>query len=318
MSSLELSDDGDSGTDLLQASSARIEALLTASAVGGVIAQERAEELVRVVVDLYGTGIERMLDLLHDAGRLDDAALEALAADPLVSGLLLVHGLHPDDVETRVARALDSVRPYLGSHGGDVELVEITDEGVVRLRLKGSCDSCASSSVTLELAVDGAVRDAAPEITDIEVIPAEKPAKGLISLSSLRLRTGSSGAAGASWHTLDGADDLPEGRAEARVVGSVSVVVCRIGSDLFAFRDRCPSCATALSGGSVHRMAGAPVGTGVLRCSGCGHHFDVRRGGAGLDGPPDAPEMLEPLPLLIRDGEVQVALSVDDPAPVPA
>ena len=73
-----------------------------------------------------------------------------------------MHGLHPDDVETRVARALDGVRPYLGSHGGDVELVGLTDDGVVRLRMLGSCDGCPSSSVTLTLAVETAIRDAAP------------------------------------------------------------------------------------------------------------------------------------------------------------
>ena len=71
-----------------------------------------------------------------------------------MASLLLVHGLHPYDVETRVARALDGVRPYLGSHGGDVELLGVTDDGVVRLRLLGSCDGCPSSSVTLKLAVE--------------------------------------------------------------------------------------------------------------------------------------------------------------------
>ena len=56
-----------------------------------------------LVTNLYGAGLERMLDVLADAGRLDRVALDALAADELVSGLLLVHGLHPHDVDTRVA-----------------------------------------------------------------------------------------------------------------------------------------------------------------------------------------------------------------------
>ena len=80
-----------------------------------------------------------------------------------------MHGLHPDDVGTRVARALDGVRPYLGSHGGDVELVGLTDDGRVRLRMLGSCDGCPSSSVTLTLAVETAIRDAAPEVSGIDV-----------------------------------------------------------------------------------------------------------------------------------------------------
>jgi len=138
----------------------RIELLLEASAAAGPVARERAEELVRLVVELYGAGLERVLELVHEAGALDDDLAEALAGDELVSSLLVVHGLHPYAVRERVERALEGVRPYLGSHGGDVRLLEVTDDGVVRLQLLGSCDGCASSSATLELAVDGAIRAA--------------------------------------------------------------------------------------------------------------------------------------------------------------
>ena len=148
----------------LRATGDRINTLLEASAAGGVVARERAEELVRLVADLYGAGLERVLTIVHEAGRLDDEVLDALAGDDLVSSLLLVHDLHPYDVRTRVEQALQGVRPYLGSHGGDVELLEVTDDDVVRLRLLGSCDGCASSSVTLKLAVEGAIEAAAPEI----------------------------------------------------------------------------------------------------------------------------------------------------------
>ena len=294
--------------DVMRSSGARIEALLTASSAGGAVARERAEELVRTVVELYGAGLERAMEVLHEAGRLDDAALDALAADELVAGLLLIHGLHPYDVRTRVARALDSVRPYLGSHGGDVELVEITDDGVVRLRLTGSCDGCASSAATLELAVDGAVRDAAPEVCDIEVVvpaPAAKSAGATIPVSSLMVRTAARTAAPAGWHVLASADRLVEGRADSRVVGDLPVAVCTVGTELFAFRDRCPSCASAISGAVLQRRAGAAIGSAVLRCPGCGHHFDVRRAGVGIDDPT---ETLDPLPLLVREGVVQIAV----------
>jgi len=165
----DIATDVRSGRERINQAGERIEALLTASAAGGALAQERAEELMHVVVDLYGAGLERLLEVLHDAGRLDDTALDALAADPLVAGLLLVHGLHPDDMNTRVARALDEVRPYVGSHGGDVELVDITDEGVVRLRLAGLGVGCGSAATTVEAAVQGAIRDAAPEVGAIEI-----------------------------------------------------------------------------------------------------------------------------------------------------
>jgi Fe-S cluster biogenesis protein NfuA len=168
---------GTEGTPLppdLRATGERIEVLLEAASAGGRVARERAEELVRLVVDLYGAGLERLLEIVHEAGRLDDDLLDRLAADDLVAGLLAVHGLHPDDVVTRVARALESVRPYLGSHGGDVELVGLTDDGSVTLRMLGSCDGCPSSAVTLTLAVETAIRDAAPEVTAVLVV--ETPA----------------------------------------------------------------------------------------------------------------------------------------------
>src|SRR5688500_10644675 len=132
----------------LRATGERIETLLEAASTGGRVARERAEELVRLVVDLYGAGLERLLEIVHEAGRLDDDLLDRLTGDDLVASLLAVHGLHPHDVATRVVWALDGVRPYLGSHGGDVEFLGITDDGVVRLRMVGSCDGCPSSSVT--------------------------------------------------------------------------------------------------------------------------------------------------------------------------
>src|SRR5262249_42532332 len=75
---------------------------------------------------------------------------------------------HPLDVGTRVRQALERVRPQLGAHGGDVSLLGVWD-GVVRLRLEGSCHGCPSSTVTMKLAIEQAVTEAAPEVTAIEV-----------------------------------------------------------------------------------------------------------------------------------------------------
>ena len=94
--------------------------------------------------------------------------LDRLTADPLVEGLLLLHGLHPLDVDARIQRALDQVRPYLGSHAGGVQYLGVSD-GVARLRLEGSCHGCPSSTVTVQLAIEGAVQDAAPEVTEVVV-----------------------------------------------------------------------------------------------------------------------------------------------------
>ncbi|MCU1352581.1 MAG: hypothetical protein JWM05_1790 [Acidimicrobiales bacterium] len=146
----------------------RIEALLDASrASPDRRAAERAEELVRVVTDLYGAGLARVVALVGE--RAPDL-VGVLARDQLVAGLLAVHDLHPDGLTPRVEAALDSVRPLLAGHGGDVELLDVdAGAGAVRLRLLGSCDGCPSSASTLRHAVEEAIVAAAPEVGIIDV-----------------------------------------------------------------------------------------------------------------------------------------------------
>lgn len=284
----------------------RIEHLLEASAAAGPIARERAEELVRLVVELYGAGLERVLELAYDAGALDDDLLASLAADELVSSLLLVHGLHPYGVEERVERALDGVRPYLGSHGGDVALLEVTEDGVVRLELLGSCDGCASSSVTLELAVEDAIHAAAPEILRIEVEEREKPASsGVIPVESLtaRLRTPEQ-SGGVVWTVAPQLDELAVGELLRTTLAGQHVVFCRLLSGVYAYRDSCAACGATFEGAGLARAPSTP-GSAALTCHSCGAHFDVRRAGVDLQEPE---RHLEPVPLLERDGVVEVAV----------
>jgi Fe-S cluster biogenesis protein NfuA/nitrite reductase/ring-hydroxylating ferredoxin subunit len=296
----------------LRSTGDRIEQLLTATDSAGPVARERAEELVRLVVDLYGAGLERLLEVVYDAGALGDQVLDRLAADDLVSGLLLVHGLHPYGVEDRIARALDDVRPYLGSHGGDVELLDVSDDGVVRLRMLGSCDGCPSSAVTLQLAVEGAITAAAPEVTAVEVSEAPSEAvASLIPLEALTVRLREPGSAGSTWTAAMAVDAVPSGRLVAVTVAGHDIVLCRIGATPYAYGTCCPGCATSLAGAAVERRLGDPVGTAVLTCSGCRQHFDVCRAGACLD---DAALHLEPVPLLVRDGVIEVAVRAS-PAP---
>jgi Fe-S cluster biogenesis protein NfuA/nitrite reductase/ring-hydroxylating ferredoxin subunit len=298
----------------LRSTGDRIETLLEASSSGGVLARERAEELVRLVADLYGAGLERMMDILYEEGVLTDAVLDRYAADDLVASLLLVHGLHPYDVETRVQRALDTVRPYLASHGGDVELLGITGSGVVRLRLLGSCDGCASSSATMSLAVEDAVSSAAPEVTGFEVDspsgPPAAPARGLIPLEVVRHEHPAQPDPGrGAWRAVPGATDLPAGGLLGTTVAGVAIIVCRIGADLFAFRDECARCGATLADAVLERRMGAAVGTAILRCPSCRSHYDVRQAGMATD---HSGSQLAPLPLLSRQGRIEVAVPARD------
>ena len=135
-----------------------------------------AIELMQSLMSLHGAGIERMMEIVFDAGEAatGGALIDRFAEDEVVASLLLLYDLHPLDVETRVAQALDKVRPSLDSHGGNVELLGIND-GVVRLKLHGSCQSCSSSTETLKRSIEEAIYEAAPEITAIEAEQMDAP-----------------------------------------------------------------------------------------------------------------------------------------------
>jgi Fe-S cluster biogenesis protein NfuA len=158
---------------------ARIDALLAEAEALPGRPGELLGELAGALVDLYGEGLARIVSGLNG-----DAV--ALAADEVIAHLLLLHGLHPVPLETRVRTALAEVAPYLGSHGGGVELVGV-DGGVVRLRLEGSCNGCPSSAVTLKLAVEEAIHKAAPDVERIEAEGAVAPAPAAPGLLQIEI-----------------------------------------------------------------------------------------------------------------------------------
>jgi Fe-S cluster biogenesis protein NfuA/nitrite reductase/ring-hydroxylating ferredoxin subunit len=285
----------------------RIQTLLDASAVSGTAVRERTEQLAGELTDLYGTALERMVSIAAESA---PELVGAFAADELVASLMLVHGVHPHGVERRIEDALDSVRPYLGSHGGDVTLLEVVDD-VVRLRFTGSCKSCPSSAVTLEFAVEDAVRAAAPEITTIEVVAAEpdSAAAAVISADSLmsRIRT-KDNASTVSWYPVPDIGELDSGEVGGFLVAGVPILVCRVGDDLFAYHDRCGRCDDSMAGALLHRPMGAPIGQAVLRCPRCHARFDAVHAGAGLDDNAEQATHLDPIPLLLRDGALSVAV----------
>jgi len=153
-----------------RASGERVEALLAELRTrAGTQAGQVAEELVGCLVDLYGGGLAAIVAIVaadHDAG---PRLLDALAGDPLVESLLLVHDLHPLDADARISRALDRVRPRLGAHAGTIEYLGIDDQGIAGLRVAAGGHACGSSTSTVRRAVEEAVAEAAPELTGVRV-----------------------------------------------------------------------------------------------------------------------------------------------------
>jgi Fe-S cluster biogenesis protein NfuA len=280
----------------VRSAGARVEELLDGLRAGPPSAALAAEELVGLLVGLYGGGLAAIVELLGEQGEAGAAMLAALADDPRVEGLLLLHDLHPLDVDARIQRALDRVRPYLGSHAGGVQYLGVTD-GVARLRLEGSCDGCPSSTVTVELAIRGAVEDAAPEVTAVVVegvAPAPEP--GLLQIGRRPADGPPAGDAGGGWILLP---DLgpPSSRPVSAAAGGTAVLVCSVRGTLYAYLDACASCGSSMARGQLAREE--------LTCPACGAVYNVRMAGQGVLDPA---LHLDPLPLLADSRGVRVAM----------
>jgi len=129
--------------------------------------RDAALQLVQGTMEFHAAGIDRMMEIASASGDEGWRIIDRFALDDLVGNLLILHGLHPLDVDTRVRNALEKVRPYLQSHGGNVELIDIA-ESTVRLRLIGTCNGCPSSSLTLKNAIEKAIFEMAPDVTRIQ------------------------------------------------------------------------------------------------------------------------------------------------------
>lgn len=251
---------------------------------------QRVDELIRLILQLYGSGLEQVLEIAADAGPSGQALIDRFTRDELIASLLVLHGLHPEDFATRVSNALTRVRPYLGSHGGNVELVEADpDSGVVRLRMEGSCETCPSSTLTVKLAVEGAIREAAPELTAVEVEGAE---------ASVHHGMNGLGEHAPKWRALDDVPLLAAGDVTAIDAGGAHILLCRVGSSLYAYRDCCPGCDAPIHGGTLE--------VSTLTCPSCGQRYDVRLAGRSAE---NAQIHLEPVPLLEDGAGVRIALA---------
>jgi Fe-S cluster biogenesis protein NfuA len=159
------------------------------------------KNLVQSLMDLHGAALEKALDIVADAGEPGMSIIDRLGRDSLVSSVLILYGLHPEDIETRVAKAVDRVRPQLRKQGCEVELLSITD-GAIRLRVETGSHTCGSTAKTLQATLEGAMYDAAPDLTSLVIGGFdEKPASGFVALDKLM-----SGAAGQVVLTPQGTD----------------------------------------------------------------------------------------------------------------
>jgi Fe-S cluster biogenesis protein NfuA/nitrite reductase/ring-hydroxylating ferredoxin subunit len=279
--------------------------------IGDPAARRTAEELLAAVLELHGEGLGRIGHALDEAGEAGVKVKQELLEDGVVSSLLLIHDLYPVGLEERVRDALDGVRPYMESHGGDVDLLEVSD-GVARIQLRGSCDGCPASASTLELAIKQALEETAPDLIGLEVEGVIESGPPEISGTPLPvINVGANGANGETnggpaaaeprprprWLEPDGLQRPADGELSVADADGMPIVVANVGGSLLAFRNSCASCESELSEGALKG--------GVLACPSCERRYYLPRAGRSMDS---EQLLLEPVPLLDQGGVVTVAV----------
>lgn len=144
-----------------------------------------AKDMVQSLMDLHGAALEKALDIVAEAGDPGMAIIDRLGRDSLVSSVLILYGLHPDEIETRVVKAVDRLRSQLRKQGCEIELAGVND-GAIRIHVEGSSHTCGSTAKTVQATVEGAIYDAAPDLASLVIEGLEeKPASGFVALGNL-------------------------------------------------------------------------------------------------------------------------------------
>ena len=253
--------------------------------------QVKAMAMKSAIEEFHKLGLTKIVQRLKNDPRGKELLLE-LAEDPTVYALFSMHNLVRADLRTRVARVIEMVRPYMQSHGGDVELVEVAQDTVF-LRLTGSCNGCSMSAVTLRNGVEEALQQHVPEIQKIEVISAE-PANNLVPVEALR------GVAKEEpgWVAGPQLAEVREGEPFRMEFAGGNVLIVKFRSHLQAYRNQCAHLGLPLDGARIDPE------TGVLTCPWHGFRFDCTTGECIT-----APEaQLEALPLRVDNGRIKVRI----------
>ena len=262
-------------------------------------ARGSAVDAIQALLQIHGDCLDRIMRIVAANPAEGENLVYRLGDDELVSCVLMLHGLHPVPIETRVERALVKVRPYMDSHGGNVALVAI-EGGIVHLRLEGSCHGCGSSAMTMKYAVEEAIMEYAPDVAGIVTDGVEELAvqPAFVPLSAFENPPGN-GIGG--WHEVREAQSIGLGQVRGLVEGNLAMLVCRLDGNWYAYLDQCPGCGNALG---EARLEGT-----VLTCPSCQKRYDARQAGRCLDQ--DATRLhLDPLPLLVDKGVVRVATPI--------
>jgi hypothetical protein len=143
-------------------------------------------ELVHLLMEVHSAGIEQMMEIVFDSSASGQQTIDKLGNDPIVRSLLLLYSLHPEDLETRVQRSLDALRPRLRKLNYGIELLQIEQDGAVRVRVESSGHACGSTTENVRSMVEEGVYEFAPDVTSLVISGLEgQSSSGFVSLESL-------------------------------------------------------------------------------------------------------------------------------------
>jgi hypothetical protein len=143
------------------------------------------KELVQSLMDLHGAALERAMEIVSEAGEPGMHLIDELGADAMVSSVLVLYGLHPEELDTRVLNAVERLKPQLRKQGCEIEVLAL-DRGSIKLHIETGEHACGSTAKTVHATVEGAIYDAAPDLTSLVIEGLEeKPASGFVALDKL-------------------------------------------------------------------------------------------------------------------------------------
>jgi hypothetical protein len=148
-------------------------------------ARSATKELVQLLMDMHGAGLERFIEIVHQSGESGARTIDELAQDPLVSSLLVLYGLHPDDLQTRVERKLKQIDSKLHKMGAEASLVSAQDGNLI-LKARVNGHSCGSTARSVQTLLEDAIYEVAPDLASLKVEGLEEPAaSGFVALDKL-------------------------------------------------------------------------------------------------------------------------------------
>jgi Fe-S cluster biogenesis protein NfuA len=177
--------------DEFQQQATSIEALVTMLENAADPAVRNAgRDLVQALMQLHGAALERLLEIVRATGDPGRAIIEQFSRDELVRSVLLLYGLHPQDLRTRVVQALESTCAFLKSHGADAELVSIDDAGGVTVHFRAKSGGCGATASSLRSTLEAAIQDTAPDASCIVIKDTSPPSSSSAFVALADLQTG--------------------------------------------------------------------------------------------------------------------------------